>query len=385
MPNLPSERVMRRAFLAGDASYDGVFFTGVKTTGIFCRPSCTARKPLPENVEFFANPREAMFSGYRACKRCHPLDADGKPPVWVARLLERLERAPGERIRAADLRAAGIDPARARRYFQKHYGMTFQAFCRARRLGDAFRRIKGGSKVSTAATDAGFESESGFRAAFGRAFGTAPGDAVTGETVLLEWIASPVGPLVAGATSEGIALLEFSDRRMLEAQLKTLRRRLDAPLVPGRNRWLDKLRTQLDEYFAGRRQDFDLPLVIRGTPFQEQVWRALLTIPYGETWSYRDVAARIGQSGATRAVGTANGMNRIAIVIPGHRVVNADGRLGGYGGGVWRKQFLLDLERGQRGLDIRDATPAEVTAQRASRPSARGARRAARPAPPAEC
>jgi AraC family transcriptional regulator of adaptative response/methylated-DNA-[protein]-cysteine methyltransferase len=385
MPNLPSERVMRRAFLAGDASYDGVFFTGVKTTGIFCRPSCTARKPLPQNVEFFASPREAMFSGYRACKRCHPLDADGKPPAWVARLLERLERAPGERIRAADLRAAGIDPARARRYFQKHYGMTFQAFCRARRLGDAFRQIKGGSKVSTAATEAGFESESGFRAAFGRAFGTAPADAVTGETVLLEWIASPVGPLVAGATSEGVALLEFSDRRMLEAQLKTLRRRLGAPLVPGRNRWLEKLRTQLDEYFAGRRNDFDLPLVIRGTPFQEQVWRTLLTIPYGETWSYRDVAARIGQAGATRAVGTANGMNRIAIVIPCHRVVNADGRMGGYGGGLWRKQFLLDLERGQRALDIRGTAPADVSAPRAARPSARGARRAGRPARPAEC
>jgi len=385
MPNLPSERVMRRAFLAGDASYDGVFFTGVKTTGIFCRPSCTARKPLPENVEFFANPREAMFSGYRACKRCHPLDADGKPPAWVTRLLERLERAPGERIRAADLRAAGIDPARARRYFQKHYGMTFQAYCRARRLGDAFRQIKGGSKVSTAAIEAGFESESGFRAAFGRAFGAAPGEAATGETVLLEWIASPVGPLVAGATGEGIALLEFSDRRMLEAQLKTLRRRLGAPLVPGRNRWLERLRKQLDEYFAGRRQDFDLPLVVRGTQFQEQVWRTLLTIPYGETWSYRDVAARIGQSGATRAVGTANGMNRIAIVIPCHRVVNADGRMGGYGGGVWRKQFLLDLERGQRGLDIRGATPVEVTAPCASRPSARGARRATRPARPAEC
>ena len=376
---------MRRAFLAGDGSYDGVFFTGVKTTGIFCRPSCTARKPRPENVEFFATPREALFSGYRACKRCRPLDADGRPPAWVARLLERLEQAPGERIRAADLRAAGVDPARARRYFQKHYGMTFQAYCRARRLGDAFRRIKGGSTVSDVATASGFESESGFRAAFGRAFGAAPSEAAAGDTVLLDWIASPVGPLVAGATSDGVCLLEFSDRRMLEAQLKTLRKRLAAPLVPGRNRWLERLRRQLDEYFAGRRKDFDLPLVIRGTPFQEQVWRTLLTIPYGETWSYRDVAARIGLAGATRAVGTANGMNRIAIVIPCHRVVNADGRMGGYGGGVRRKQFLLDLERGQRGFDMRDAMPDDVTGQRASRPSARGARRAGRTARPAEC
>jgi len=139
---------------------------------------------------------------------------------------------------------------------------------------------------------------------------------------------------------------------MLEAQLATLTRRLGAPLVPGRHRWLDALQTQLEEYFAGRRRAFDLPLVIRGTPFQEQVWRALLEIPCGETCSYRDIAVRIGHPGATRAVGTANGMNRIAIVIPCHRVVNADGRLGGYGGGVWRKQFLLDLERGQRELSL---------------------------------
>jgi len=346
MSNLPSQRVMRRAFLAGDASYDGVFFTGVKTTGIFCRPSCTARKPRPENVEFFANPREAVFSGYRACKRCHPLDADGRPPAWVARLLARLEAAPGERIRAADLRTAGIDPARARRYFQKHYGMTFQAYCRARRLGDAFRQIKGGSNVSSVASESGFESESGFRAAFARTFGTAPSAAPEGDAVALEWIASPVGPLIAGATDAGLGFLEFSDRRMLEGQFAALRKRLGAPLVPGRHRWLDVLRSQLDEYFAGQRQRFDLPLVIRGTPFQEQVWRTLLEIPYGETWSYRDVATRIGQAGATRAVGTANGMNRIAIVVPCHRVVNADGKLGGYGGGVWRKQFLLDLERG---------------------------------------
>jgi len=351
MSTLPTERTMRRAFLAGDPSYDGVFYTGVKTTGIFCRPSCTARKPRPENVEFFATPREALFSGYRACKRCRPLDADGRPPPWVARLLARLEAMPGERVRAADLRAAGVDPARARRWFQKHYGMTFQAYCRARRLAGAFRQIKGGSPVSDVASESGFESESGFRAAFARTFGAAPVRAAAGEAVVLEWIASPVGPLVAGATDAGLCLLEFSDRRMLEAQLDTLRRRLDAPLVPGRHRWLDALRSQLVEYFDGRRTRFDLPIVIKGTPFQEQVWRALLEIPCGETRSYRDIAEAIGHPGATRAVGTANGMNRIAIVIPCHRVVNADGKLGGYGGGLWRKQFLLDLERGQRRFD----------------------------------
>lgn len=352
MKALPPVPEMRRAFLRGDASYDGVFYTGVRTTGIFCRPSCTARKPRPENVEFFATPREASFSGYRPCKRCRPLDADGRPPEWVRRLLERIDASPAARIRTADLRSIGIDPARARRYFVSHYGMTFQAYCRARRLGDAFRLIKEGATVSEVANESGFESESGFRAAFARAFGTTPGEATSGDAIALDWIPSPVGPLVAGANSEGLCLLEFSDRRMLETQLETLRRRVGRVLVPGRNRWLEVLRTQLGEYFDGRRQDFDLPLVIRGTVFQEKVWRALLTIPYGETWSYRRLAERVGQAGATRAVGTANGMNRIAIVIPCHRVVNADGRLGGYGGGVWRKQLLLDLERGQEALPI---------------------------------
>jgi len=350
MKALPPVTEMRRAFLHGDASYDGVFYTGVRTTGIFCRPSCTARKPRPENVEFFATPREASFSGYRPCKRCRPLDADGRPPAWVQRLLERVEADPSRRIAAADLRAAGIDPARARRFFLGHYGMTFQAWCRARRLGDALRMIKEGAAVSEAASGSGFESESGFRAAFARAFGTTPGEAAGGEAILLDWIPSPVGPLIAGATDEGVCLLEFTDRRMLEAQLETLRRRVGRVAVPGRHRWLDTLRAQLAEYFSGQRRDFDLPLVIRGTPFQEKVWNALLTIPYGETWSYGKLASRVGQPGASRAVGTANGMNRIAIVIPCHRVVNADGKLGGYGGGVWRKQVLLDLERGQRPL-----------------------------------
>jgi len=345
MTSLPPVTEMRRAFLRGDSSYDGIFLTGVRTTGIFCRPSCTARKPKPENVEFFSSPREAVFSGYRPCKRCRPLDVDGRPPAWVAKLLARLEVEPGQRIRAGDLRAAGVDPSRARRYFLKHYGMTFQAYCRARRLADAFRLIKEGAAVSDVASHAGFDSESGFRAAFERAFGGSPAAAVDGDAVALDWIPSPLGPLVVGANSEGLCLLEFSDRRMLEAQLATLRRRLGTALLPGRNRWIEQLRTELGEYFEGQRRRFDLPLVIRGTSFQERVWRALLEIPIGETWSYRDLARRVGNPGATRAVGTANGMNRIAILIPCHRVVNADGRLGGYGGGVWRKQFLLDLER----------------------------------------
>jgi AraC family transcriptional regulator, regulatory protein of adaptative response / methylated-DNA-[protein]-cysteine methyltransferase len=344
----PSAAEMHRALARSDASYDGVFFAGVRTTGIFCRPSCRARKPKPKNVEFFATQREALFSGYRPCKRCRPLDTDGKPPTWVENLLRRIDAEPTGRIGAAELRRLGVEPARARRYFQQHHGMSFQAYCRARRLGDAFHRIKGGSPVSAVAHSSGFESESGFRAAFARVFGSAPSGARQGMAITLSWIESEVGPLVVGATDEGICLLEFSDRRMLETQLKTLRRRFRAALVPGRHRLVDELQRQLDQYFAGRRREFELPLVHPGTPFQQKVWKALLSIPYGSTRSYQDVARLVGHPRAVRAVGTANGMNRIAILVPCHRVVNSNGQLGGYGGGLWRKRALLDLERGQR-------------------------------------
>lgn len=344
---MPSTREMRSAFMAGDASYDGIFVTGVRTTGIFCRPSCPARKPRPENVEFFRTPKEASFSGYRPCKRCRPLDIEGRGPAWVQTLLRKVERDPGARLPTRELKRLGIDPARARRYFLKHYGMTFQAYCRSRRLSQAFLRIKGGATVSDAISETGFQSESGFRTAFNKVFGVAPTASKDSNAIYLDWLETPVGPLVAGATNKAVCLLEFSDRRMLEAQLETLKRRFNTVLVPGSNRLLKTLRSQLTEYFAGKRQTFDLPLDYRGSPFQEKVWSALCEIPYGETWSYKDLAQRVGDKNASRAVGTANGMNRICIVIPCHRVVNASGELGGYGGGVWRKKFLLDLERGQ--------------------------------------
>ena len=342
-------REMHHALSHRDASYDGIFFAGVKTTGIFCRPSCHARKPKPENVEFFATQREALFSGYRPCKRCRrPLDTDGKPPSWVAKLLRRLEAAPAGRIAARELRHMGVDPARARRYFLQHHGMTFQAYCRARRLTDAFHQIRAGRSVSEVAHSSGFESESGFRSAYARVFGSAPADAKRCELITLSWIRTAIGPLVVGTTDEAICLLEFSDRRMLESQLKTLRRRFRAALMPGTSRLVTALQQQLDQYFSGARRQFDLPLKCPGTSFQSKVWSTLLQIPYGETRSYQQVARTVGHPRAVRAVGTANGMNRIAILIPCHRVVNTNGALGGYGGGLWRKRLLLDLESGQR-------------------------------------
>lgn len=163
---------------------------------------------------------------------------------------------------------------------------------------------------------------------------------------------SPVGPLIASATDSALCGLSFCDADGLQERLQLLRQRHAATLHEGSNVVLDQLRTQLREYFASGRRDFTVPLSAVGTAFQERVWAALCEIPYGETWSYLQLALRIGDALATRAVGYANGANPIAIVIPCHRVINADGGDGGYGGGLWRKRILLDLERGQGSLAL---------------------------------
>ncbi|MBM3819722.1 MAG: methylated-DNA--[protein]-cysteine S-methyltransferase [Acidimicrobiia bacterium] len=345
--SLPPRPEMERAFLGSDASYDGIFFTGVRTTGIFCRPSCRARKPLPSNVEFFGSIKEALFAGYRPCRRCHPATPAGSTPEWVKKLLNAVDEDPNRRLRDGDLRRFGVDPARVRRYFLEHYGMTFHAYCRGRRLSGALRQLRSGGDLDDVALGTGWESHSGFREAFAKTFNASPGQAASGrkDCVITTAIETPLGAILAGATDEGLCLLEFPDRRMLEGQLERLERLLRMPLVPGEHPHLAKAREELGRYFEGTLKDFTVPLVFRGTEFEERVWRELVTIPYGQTISYAELANRVGSPGAQRAVGRANGMNRISIVIPCHRVVNADGKLGGYGGGLWRKHWLLALER----------------------------------------
>jgi AraC family transcriptional regulator of adaptative response/methylated-DNA-[protein]-cysteine methyltransferase len=344
MNAIPSVKEMQRAYERKDSSYDGVFFLAVRTTGIFCRPSCPARKPLARNVDYFSNAREALFAGYRPCKRCRPLDTNGRPPEWVSRAMAMVKDSE-TRIKDAELRRCGIDPYRIRRYFQKHYGMTFQSYCRAQRLGDALNQLRQGASLDDIALGNGYESHSGFRDAFVRAFGRSPGTSHDLDRIVVSWIESPIGPLVTAANDRGICLLEFTDRRRLETQFTTLKRLFSCAIVPGENEHLSTLRTELQAYFEGKLQQFSVPLVYPGSPFQVRVWNELLRIPYGETCSYEGLAVRIGARSGQRAVGHANGTNRIAIVIPCHRVVNKDGKLGGYGGGLWRKQDLLDLEK----------------------------------------
>ena len=163
---LPPPETMYRALVNRDASFEGIFFIGVRTTGIFCRPTCPAKKPARENVDFFATSIEAIESGYRACLRCHPTEPGKRPPELIERLRSEVERAPGGRLTDKELAALAIDPSTARRQFKRHYGMTFQAYHRARRIGLALRDVRSGGRVAEAKNGSGFESESGFREAF---------------------------------------------------------------------------------------------------------------------------------------------------------------------------------------------------------------------------
>jgi AraC family transcriptional regulator of adaptative response/methylated-DNA-[protein]-cysteine methyltransferase len=341
---LPPESVMLEAFLSRDASFDGIFVTAVHTTGIFCRPTCTAKKPRPENVSFYGSSREALLSGFRPCRRCRPLEPHGAAPPWLRPLISEIDADPSRRWTDEDLRARGWSPERVRRWFQRHHGMTFHAYSRARRLGAALGQVKNGSSVSRAAFESGYDSLSGFQEAFRAYFGSAPTEVVGATVVRVGRITTPLGPMLAGAIDDGLCLLEFVDRRMLPNQVERIRRRLGAVFVPGHHDVIASARDQLTEYFEGRRRSFDLPLAPAGTEFQCAVWEALGRIPYGETRSYAQLAESLGRPAAARAVGKANGDNAVAIVIPCHRVVGADGRLVGYGGGLWRKKRLLRIE-----------------------------------------
>ena len=341
---LPPTDEMYEALLGRDASYEGIFVVGVRSTGIFCRSTCPARKPARKNVEFFGMASEALFAGYRPCKRCHPMEPAGAVPAWLRTLIAALETDPGRRWLDADLRAAGMDPARVRRWFKANHGMTFHAYQRARRLGLALGQLSLGENLLQTALKHGFESMSGFHEAVQRMTGESPGRTRDTKVVHMTRIPTPLGPMVVGATEKALCLLEFADRRMLETQLNRIQKRLGAVLVPGETEITQQTARQLEAYFDGSLQAFTVPLATPGTTFQQSVWAALQTIPYGKTRSYKEQAQHIQRPTAVRAVARANGDNRIAIIIPCHRVIGSDGTLTGYGGGLWRKQRLLELE-----------------------------------------
>lgn len=342
---LPDRKTMYSALLNKDSSFEGIFFVGVKTTGIFCRPTCTARKPKPENVDFFSTVKEALQYGYRPCKVCNPLQLNGEAPIWLKSLLKEIEEKQISRITNSYLKERNIDPARVRRWFKKNHGMTFQTYLRLLRVNKAFGQIKYGDKVLESAFDTGYESLSGFAEAFKKTTGFSPSKSKKKNIISVTRVLTPLGPMLAGATEEGICLLEFVDRRMLETQIKRLKKIFDAEFIPGENKYFDELNKQLTEYFEGKRKEFNLPLLLNGTDFQQKVWKELQKIPFGSTRSYQEQAVALDNPKAVRAVAKANGDNRISIIIPCHRVIGKNGQLVGYGGGMWRKRFLLNLEK----------------------------------------
>ena len=344
-PAMPPYDEMLAAFIDRDRSYDGAFVAAVRTTGIFCRSSCPARRPHPHHVEFFETSDKALAAGYRPCLRCRPLETNGAAPAWLGPLLAELERDPRRRWTDADLAANGFRPEAVRRWFRRRFGRTFHDYARARRLAAAVGNLQQGVPVTDAASDHGYGSLSGFNDAIRNLIGASPGAAGDAMLLAVTPVETPLGVMLLGAAEGKLCLAEYSDQGRLEAQLRRVRQRLDATLVPGREAPIADAEAQLVEYFAGLRRRFDLPLLPAGTDLQRQVWETLLQIPYGETWTYGQVAAAIDRPRAARPVGQAVGANPISIIVPCHRVIGGSGSLTGYGGGLWRKQRLLALER----------------------------------------
>ncbi len=352
---LPDPTTLYTAMLQRDPAFDGHAFVAVTTTGIFCRLSCPARKPLFENTQFFDSAASCLQAGFRPCLRCRPLDAlRGREPL-VADLMAKLEAAPDRVWSEADLIALALDPSTVRRAFRRHLGISFLELARLRRAGRGMAHLAAGHSVIDAQLEAGYDSPTGFRQAISRLLHDTP-QHLKGRLLLqADWIETPVGAMLAVADNQHLHLLEFFDRKALPKELERLREATRSGITFTRNAMVDNIAAELKAYFAGRAATFHTPLAHHGTPFTRTVWQHLLAIPPGTSQSYRDLAQAMGQPTALRAVARANGANQIAIVIPCHRVIGHDGSLTGYGGGLWRKQWLLEHE--QRAFAAAPAEP----------------------------
>ncbi len=334
-----------QALLAKNPEYEGLFYVGVKTTGVFCRPTCPARKPKFENCEFFETPQQALLASFRPCQRCCPLSHPNQASELIQVLVDAIETYPEKRWKDTDFQELSVDASTARRQFKKRFGMTFVEYARARRMGLAIKNIREGKSVIETQLDMGYESSSGFRDAFSRIMGSAP--TLTGQTTILKasWLDTKLGPMIGIADEDALYLLEFVDRRGLEREVERLQKRTKAAIIPGTTEPIRSIERELHQYFEGELKQFKTPLCLLGSPFQKRVWAQLKNIPYGEIRTYAEMASGIGNSSAFRAVANANGANQIAIVIPCHRVINTNGEFGGYGGGLVRKKWLIHHEK----------------------------------------
>lgn len=347
---MTTEQRMREAVRGRDASYDGRFVYGVITTGVYCRPSCPARAARAENLRFFASGDAAAAAGFRPCKRCRPDEASPglDPLVATARYIEAHSE---ERLALSDLaRRAGTSPARLGRAFKAAFGVSPRAYQDHARLGALKASLRAGEPVAGAIYAAGFGSPSRVYGERARSIGMTPSAyraGGEGETIMHACRETSLGTLLIAAAERGVCFADIGGdegtlmRRLAEEFPRAALAASPAHGSPELDAWLVALTAHLDD--GAPRPD--LPLDLRGTAFQIKVWRFLLSVPEGEVMSYGEVAARIEQPRAARAVASACAANRIAVLVPCHRVLRGDGGLGGYRWGVARKRALLDSER----------------------------------------
>jgi AraC family transcriptional regulator of adaptative response/methylated-DNA-[protein]-cysteine methyltransferase len=330
------------AVTARNRDYDGRFVTGVLTTGIFCRPSCAARHPRRENVRFFATPDEACLAGLRACRRCSPdsVSRDEAAVAGALAVLREIERPPSLGELAA---AAGYSAAHFQRVFTRAVGLSPAAYARALKIERAEQALSAGRRVTDAVYEAGYGAPSRFYAAAGKRLGMAPSawrDGGRGVTIRWAQVATTLGPMLVAATDRGLCRVAFGEDG------RDLARRFPAAeLIEGDEGFAGLL----EQVIAAVEQPGDsrhIPLDVQGTAFQQAVWAQLRAIPTGETRSYAQLAAAAGNPGAVRAAGSANGANPVAVLVPCHRVIRADGTPGGYAYGLEIKAELLRRERG---------------------------------------
>lgn len=348
MRDMPDDDILYAALLARDPSYEGVALVGVTSTGIYCRLTCPARKPLARNCRWFTDAKAAQRAGFRPCLRCRPQTAQADSHPVIRDLMSALAERPDHRWSESCVAGRGHDPSTVRRLFRHHYGQSFLQIARAARLRQGMTTLDQGGRMIDAQLDSGFDSGSGFRRAFAQLFGHPPHHMDSDADLRAAWLDTPLGGMIAIADIKALHLLEFVDRKALPAGLRRLSGLVNGRIGLGRTPVTDQVEAELAAFFAGKAAHLDVPVHLVGTPFQQRVWQELQAIPAGQTRSYGQIAAAIGQPSAVRAVAGANGANRLALVVPCHRVIGADGTLTGYAGGLWRKEKLIALESGYR-------------------------------------